>query len=846
MKHRNTINVVILWVVSIGLLVSMVIAFTPNLGLGGRNGNIEAPSLLEVNGDKITELDVARAMRNPPFNLSSHGETGEDLQTLLFDQLISNTLLERASAKMRVSNGEVREALAKYRADNNLAGRSNDSAYRNAIARSGFSDETFRDYLKEVERIRKFRESLTKDVSVTDAQVEQYFELNQDNYLSDPEILGRYLVVEDEELAKDLRKQLRDNPEADFAALAREYSIEKAEEGGAIAGTDDGLLAAGRAALPSDVADAAFALSDGGISDVVSSAGLYYIVKVQQFLKPEPVEFAEVADDVRETVQSIAESAALEAAIEEMREEATIEVVAPEDSQYQYADPVVASVGEKTIHRSDLAQAVYYNPSIQNFLSPQSLDMIGFFKPQILQQLIDNELAYQGAQKLETDFVGQPSQIAQSALQYVSKDIEVSDEETTQYYQDNLSEYTDPAEAEVQQLIFRGAEGGEDSAQSFQLAILNGDIALDDAETMVESYQGTFQDLGAIGVTSLPTNLQASVFGADNKGIESSLIPLTDSNFAMSPIVPLSTDKSNYTFVFADVTPESVRPLARVKSNAAEKALRAKKNEAQEAWLEELRAEIAVENLTVPEPAVDFEVDTAGGDAASQEVEPVFTTEPLPSESLPVESEAGTTETDATETGAEVENSSVEASDNSSSTNETTEETDPADSETTPADENPSAEPVEDSSSDNGHSSTTESMPASVEDTNGANSETETVGSEAVTTSITIEPATMNSATTGTDMNTNVGEAISNITSQINESAIVVEPSPETVETQTETPESDNTVPDAASDDGVSPAVTTPPASQSTNGNAGGSSFSNINAAVDNTQDSNSDGNNNE
>ena len=44
--------------------------------------------------------------------------------------------------------------------------------------------------------------------------------------------------------------------------------------------------AVAQVALPTEVATAAFALKDGGVTDVIASGGKFYIVKVERYLAP--------------------------------------------------------------------------------------------------------------------------------------------------------------------------------------------------------------------------------------------------------------------------------------------------------------------------------------------------------------------------------------------------------------------------------------------------------------------------------------------------------------------------------------------------------------------------------
>jgi hypothetical protein len=99
-RNRN----IILWLIAIGLLVSMVISFTPGTLFGGaaQRDAQQGPVVLNVNGQPIRELEVARLEQNPPFNAVQEGPAAEDLELVLLDQLVTQTLLQQAAADQNV------------------------------------------------------------------------------------------------------------------------------------------------------------------------------------------------------------------------------------------------------------------------------------------------------------------------------------------------------------------------------------------------------------------------------------------------------------------------------------------------------------------------------------------------------------------------------------------------------------------------------------------------------------------------------------------------------------------------------------------------------------------------
>jgi len=186
MRLSRRTNTIILWVISIAMLIAMLIAYTPGQLMGNQNYEGQNGTALKLgNGLEISALDAERARQNPPYNLIRTGETGDDLQTLMLDDLVNENLLRQEASKVRVSGGEVRAAVNEFRSDNGFAGSRNDQAYLTALNQQGYTDETFRDFVRDNERLEKYRDGLTEGIEVTDGEVQSYFEANRDFYRGD-------------------------------------------------------------------------------------------------------------------------------------------------------------------------------------------------------------------------------------------------------------------------------------------------------------------------------------------------------------------------------------------------------------------------------------------------------------------------------------------------------------------------------------------------------------------------------------------------------------------------------------------------------------------------------------
>src|SRR6056297_1106582 len=681
MKLSRRTNTIILWITSIGLLVGMVITFTPTLGAltGGGHNDTSAPALI-VNGETISDLEVAQARRSSPiFNVVQEGPVAEDLELLLVDQLIRQEVLAQAASRMRVGSGQVREELQAFRERNAVAGSRNDEAYLRLIGGAGYTDATFRDYLRDQLQVAAFQEEVTEGVDVGDVETAEALRV-------------RALAGES------------------FGELAAEASLERADQNGAVGGETPQPV--GRPAFPSVVADAVFARSTAGLTPVVESGGRAYLVQVEEIVPASPRPLDEVRDEVREDALAAKRQAALNERIEELVAEAEVSVA--EGAELSLDDPVVATVGSLEIHASELARETYTNPQIQQALSPQTASLIAqFFKPSILEQLVDRELAVQGSERLDATFFGSDALIAQSVLDWVARDAEATESEIEAFYQGNLDRYTVAASADVVRVDF----GDAPSAAAFRDALLNGA----EPEAAAEEAGGEVENVGVVRQGQLAPPLDTALFATDAfeslpgdpRAVSDVLVlevpvepeapaeqetpadeasqadeatsdeatseqatedaetpeaaPDTDGEAAATPEgdpeagPEAGAVETTHVVLVALRTPQRVRPLEEVRSDVEATVLAQERQSLQREWLNALREEIPVETMlasaTPPatpatgatddgaEPAEDAGTD---GDAAESDATDGETTDGETTDGETIDGEATDAEDDAT------------------------------------------------------------------------------------------------------------------------------------------------------------------------------------------------------
>jgi len=202
-------------------------------------------------------------------------------------------------------------------------------------------DEEIRKQVEETEKrliLQRAYGDLQQAVSVTDAEVEAYYNANP-NEFSTAEIRASHILVEDEATAAELLKKARANPDS-FAKLAKENSKDTAT---APNGGDLGFFGRGR--MVPDFEKAAFALEKpGDISEVVKSPFGYHIIMLDERKEGEKKPLDQVKEQIRVTLLQQKQEKSIEAHFDKLKA----------DNQVRINDDVLAKFTAAPSGGSDL------------------------------------------------------------------------------------------------------------------------------------------------------------------------------------------------------------------------------------------------------------------------------------------------------------------------------------------------------------------------------------------------------------------------------------------------------------------------------------------------------------
>jgi len=171
-------------------------------------------------------------------------------------------------------------------------------------------------------RTERLRDEVVGEVSLTDEEVESYFETHRATYEVAEQVRASHILVTDEAMIQTVSRRLEAG-EA-FAVVAEELSE---DPGSAPAGGDLGWF--GRGSMVAEFEEAAFALEIGEMSDVVETQYGYHIILMTDYQEGKSPTLDEVADQVRSDAADEQRDAQFQTWFAGLEESADVEVLLP-------------------------------------------------------------------------------------------------------------------------------------------------------------------------------------------------------------------------------------------------------------------------------------------------------------------------------------------------------------------------------------------------------------------------------------------------------------------------------------------------------------------------------------
>jgi parvulin-like peptidyl-prolyl isomerase len=289
------------------LLAACVVFLAAGCGNGSDLRKASSPNgagdpgriVLNVEGSAFTASDFDRYVRTN----AGTGKLSDLSLSRLFDKFVEEKLLLEAARRQGVSltQEEKKDYLVK------LAGES--LPEEAAAPARGEQDESLFDR----PLIDKYAYPLLKDIRVQDEEVRATYEEHKKDFLLPERVRVSQVLLETEEKAVEVLRNLENATEEEFRKIAQEESAgPEAFKGGKMGVFKNGDL-------PYEMGKVIFALEEGKLSRVVESSYGYHIFRLDKRFPPELLSEEEAAPSIRIRILDGKVKEALASHLEELK-----------------------------------------------------------------------------------------------------------------------------------------------------------------------------------------------------------------------------------------------------------------------------------------------------------------------------------------------------------------------------------------------------------------------------------------------------------------------------------------------------------------------------------------------
>lgn len=196
----------------------------------------------------------------------------------------------------------------------------NEDQFNQALKSANFTVESLKSYLADQVKIQKVMDYIFKDIKITDADIEKYYNENKAQFTQQPGAQLAHILVKTEDEAKKIKDEL--NKGAKFEDLAAKYGTDATKDKGG----DLGFVAYNDTNYDKDFMAAAKNLKEGEISGPVKSQFGWHIIRATNIQKEAKTKsLSEVKDQVKDTLENNARDAVYKKNLDEWKKELKVE-----------------------------------------------------------------------------------------------------------------------------------------------------------------------------------------------------------------------------------------------------------------------------------------------------------------------------------------------------------------------------------------------------------------------------------------------------------------------------------------------------------------------------------------
>lgn len=274
---------------------------------------IQKTVLAKVGDEKITMADVNSELQaDIDYLIETYGEDYENniddslkeqlkkARKQVLEQLVNDEVLITKGTELGYipSDEELSTAIEQEKAKFTEA-YGGEEGLKEALEYYGMSDEKFNSFVENMVKTEKVKEAMIKDVTVSDEEVEQYYNDNIDEYTVKAGANAKHILFETEEEAQDAKNKI-DSGETTFEDLYSQYTS-NASSGTKPLSEDLGYVENDQEGYDTDFLAGFKTLKEGEVSAPVKSSFGYHIIKVEGVQTEEKVTSL---DDVKDTIKS--------------------------------------------------------------------------------------------------------------------------------------------------------------------------------------------------------------------------------------------------------------------------------------------------------------------------------------------------------------------------------------------------------------------------------------------------------------------------------------------------------------------------------------------------------------
>lgn len=307
-------------------LIALVAALALGLGLaacGGEDGDdaaeVPAGAIAVVGDREIAKAEYDRLLAQAEKTYEAREQEFPQAGTPEFAQLrnaIVRSLVEQA--QFEIAAGELDVQVTDADVDKRLDElkeqffEGNQERYEAELEKQGLTDAQVRKDVRTRILSERIFEQVTKDVQVTEADVQAYYDENKAQFETPASRDVRHILVKNKARADDLYRQLQNG--GNFARLARRFSQDPASK------KEGGKFTAQQGATVPEFDETAFGLETGELSEPVKTQFGWHIIEATSAVKPKSTqELSEVEEQIREQLLEEKKNARINEWIEELR-----------------------------------------------------------------------------------------------------------------------------------------------------------------------------------------------------------------------------------------------------------------------------------------------------------------------------------------------------------------------------------------------------------------------------------------------------------------------------------------------------------------------------------------------